>query len=45
VTRTNRGGGGAPASNGFDVDITVQWQPPGDAAVHNFRTTATVRLN
>jgi type IV pilus assembly protein PilV len=44
VTITNRGGAGGPASNGFDVDITVSWQPPGDT-VHNFRTTATVRLN
>jgi type IV pilus assembly protein PilV len=44
VTITNRGGGGAPVSNGFDVDITVSWQPPGDT-IHNFRSTATVRLN
>lgn len=30
---------------GYDVVITIRWQPPGDALPHRYQTGATVKLN
>jgi type IV pilus assembly protein PilV len=30
---------------GYEVVITVYWQPPGDPVEHNYQTGATVKLN
>jgi type IV pilus assembly protein PilV len=42
ITVTPRGG---PASFGYDVLVTIYWQPPSAAWRHRYDTAATVRLN